>query len=107
MKKESFVIEDAKGYIEKVYYEFCNGRSAKIKIEDKLNGKVWYFPTGGNGYNHLLNIISSSITRFTDRAENIRDNIFMYEKRGNRWVEIDNTKFYRSTELFNNILITQ
>ena len=105
MKKESFVIKDAKGDIEKVYYEFCNGRSAKIKIEDKLNGKVWYFPTGRDGYNHLLNIISSSITRFTDRAEIIREDMAMYEKRGNRWVEIDNTNFYDNVKIDYDIIV--
>ena len=94
MEKKFFVLKNAKGEFDKFNYEFCNGKSAKIKIENKLNGKVWYFPTGGNGYNHLLNIISNSISMVTGNAENIRDNIYMYEKRGNRWVEIDNTNFY-------------
>ena len=94
MEKKFFVLKNAKGEFDKFNYEFCNGKSAKIKIENKLNGMVWYFPTGRDGYNHLLNIISNSISMFTGRAEKVRDNISMYEKKGNRWVEIDNTNFY-------------
>lgn len=99
MEKKFFVLKNAKGEIEKVNYEFCNGKSAKIKIENKLNGMVWYFPTGGDGYNHLLNIISNSISMFTGIAEKVRDNISMYEKRGSRWVEIDNTNFYDNVKI--------
>ena len=99
MEKKFFVLKNAKGEFEKFNYEFCNGKSAKIKIENKLNGMVWYFPTGRDGYNHLLNIISNSISMFTGRAEKVRDNISMYEKRGNRWVEIDNTNFYDNVKI--------
>lgn len=105
MEKKFFVLKNAKGETEKVNVEFCNGRSAEIKIENKLNGMVWYFPTGGNGYNHLLNIINSSISRVSGIAEKVRENISMYEKRGNRWVEIDNTNFYNNTEREYNIII--
>lgn len=89
----------------KMNVEFCNGKSAKIKVENHLNKMVWYFPTGGNGYNHLLNIINSSISRVTGNAEGVRDNISMYEKVGNKWVEIDNTNFYNNTEKDYNIII--
>lgn len=99
MEKKFFVLKNAKGEFDKFNYEFCDGKSAKIKIENKLNGMVWYFPTGGDGYNHLLNIISNSISMFTGIAEKVRDNISMYEKRGNRWVEIDNTNFYDNVKI--------
>ena len=99
MEKKFFVLKNVNGEFDKFNYEFCNGRSAKIKIEDKLNGKVCYFPTGGDGYNHLLNIISNNVSMDTGNAEKIRDNIFMYEKRGNRWVEIDNTNFYDNVKI--------
>lgn len=104
MEKKFFELRNFGGVV-KFNYEFCNGKSAKIKIENKLNGKVWYFPTGGNGYNFLEYVISNSISMVTGNAEGVRENMSMYEKRGNKWVEIDNTRFYRSTELFNNILI--
>ena len=105
MEKKFFVLKNAKGEFDKFNYEFCNGRSAKIKIENKLNGMVWYFPTGGNGYNHLLNIISNSISMDTGNAEEVRDNISMYEKRGNRWVEIDNTNFYDNVKREYDIIV--
>ena len=52
MEKKFFELRNFGGVV-KFNYEFCNGKSAKIKIENKLNGKSWYFPTGGNGYNFL------------------------------------------------------
>lgn len=105
--KQSFVIKDAKGYIEKFYYEFCNGRSARIKIEDKLHGKVWYFPTGGDGYKFLLYMLDAGISSYIVNLESFREDISMYQKIGNRWVEIDNTNFYNNTEREYNIIIEQ
>lgn len=105
MKKNFFELKDYFGEVVKFNYEFCNGKSAKIKIENKLNGKSWYFPTCGNGYNFLQYIISNSISMVTGNAEGVRENMSMYEKNGNRWVEIDNTNFYNNTEEDNNIII--
>lgn len=105
MEKKFFVLKNAKGEIEKFYYDFCNGRSAKIKIENKLNGKVWYFPTGGDGYKFLLYMVDASISRYTVNAESFREDISMYQKIGNRWVEIDNSNFYNNTEREYNITI--
>ena len=105
MEKKFFELKDYLGDVVKFNYEFCNGKSAKIKIENKLNGKVWYFPTGGNGYNFLEYVISNSISMATGNAEGIRENMSMYEKRGNKWEEIDNTIFYDTTGLYNNIII--
>lgn len=105
MEKKFFVLTNAKGEIEKVNYDFCNGKSAKIKIENKLNGMVWYFPTGGNGYNFLLSMVDASISRDTRSAEGFRESIYMYQKIGNRWVEIDNTNFYYNTQRKYNIII--
>ena len=105
MEKKFFVLKNAKGEIEKVNYDFCNGRSAKIKIENKLNGMVWYFPTGGNGYNFLLSMVDAGISKYTGNAEGFREAISMYQKIGNRWVEIDNTNFYYNTQRKYNIII--
>ena len=99
MEKKFFVLKNAKGEFDKFNYEFCNGKSAKIKIENKLNGMVWYFPTGRDGYNHLLNIISNSISMVTGNAEGVRENMSMYQKIGNKWVEIDNTNFYDNVKI--------
>lgn len=105
MEKNFFVLKNAKGETANLNYDFCNGKSAKIKIENKLNGKVWYFPTGGDGYKFLLYMIDASISRYTGNAEGFREAISMYQKIGNRWVEIDNTNFYNNTEREYNIII--
>ena len=104
MEKKFFELRNFGGVV-KFNYEFCNGKSAKIKIENKLNGKSWYFPTGGNGYNFLEYVISNSISMVTGNAEGVRENMSMYEKRGNRWVEIDNTNFYDNVKREYDIIV--
>ena len=103
MEKKFFELKNAKGETANLNYDFCDGKSAKIKIENKLNGKVWYFPTGGNGYKFLLLMVSISI--YTGNIEHFREKMSMYQKIGNRWVEIDNTNFYNNTEREYNIII--
>ena len=87
--------------MEKVNYDFCNGRSAKIKIENKLNGKVWYFPTYDYGYNFLEYVISNSIPMATGNAE-----MSMYAKIGNKWeeMEIKYSIFGYARNVFNKLI---
>lgn len=89
MEKNVCEFKNAKGEIKKVNYEFCNGRSARIKIEDKLNGMVWYFPTYDNGYNFLQYVISNSMSISTGNPGGVRTLIYMYAKIGNKWEEME------------------
>lgn len=104
--KHFFTIKNAKGETENLYYEMCDGKSAKVKVVNNFTNQVWYF-TNGWAYNFLTQYIVNVLSKLTGNAGKVRENIDIYHKDGNRWNKVVEgaTNFFDIVERDYNIIV--